>query len=330
MTATIPASDIANVGSAQVTVTNPGSGGGTSAARTFTITAPPAPTVWVRTVKGVTAPDNTVPAAAENIVWDAAHGKLYFSNAYTASAPSNTVAVIDPIAGTVVASIPAGNDPDLLSISSDSSCLWVGLDGDHAVQRFLLPGLSKDISFPVPTDSSGNPQQAVCLEAAPVSAHTLGLIAGTWNQEPAGNGIYVYDDATPRPVSFSGIVPNGPTLEWMQWGANDSTLYGTQYTFDVGGIATLNVNSSGVAFASFNGYQLADLGMSPTQYESVNGLLYASTYAFNPVNGTQVGWFNPAPAPFAAVGGAGVCSPDASLGRYYCVLETGYPVAYEL
>jgi hypothetical protein len=332
MTATIPASDIAQVGSAQVTVTNPvwvqGVGGGTSAPQTFTIAAAPAPTTWVRTIEGITPPDNTMPDPAENIVWDAAHGKLYFSNAYTATAPSNTIAVIDPIAGTVTASVAAGNNPDLLSISSDSSYLWVGLDGGHAVQRFLLPGLTKDISFPVPTDSSGNPQQPVSLEAAPVSPHTLGLIAGNWDLGPAGSGTYVYDDATPRPVS----VPAGSMLQWLQWGADDSTIYGLADTGTAGSVVvTLQVTSTGVSIASEKGGQLAGAaGSEFTQYDSLTGLLYCFTMAFNPVNGSLAGWFNMAPAPFAPTLGIETCTADSSLGRYYCALEYGYPVEYEL
>lgn len=330
MTATIPASALASVGSAKVTVTNISSGGGTSAAQVFTIVAAPAPTTWVRTVAGLTLPDNTMPDPAENIVWDAAHGKLYFSNAYTATAPSNTIAVIDPIAGNVTASVAAGNDPDLLSISSDSNYLWVGLDGDHAVQRFLLPGLTKDISFPVPPNYLGNPQQAVSMQAAPVSPHTLGLFAGSWGIEPAGNGIYVYDDAIPRQVFSPAYITNGPTLEWMQWGANDSTIYANQYSSDIGGIATLNVTSSGVTFASYNGNQAATFAMGFTQYDKLNGLLYCYTSAFNPVNGTQTGLFNVAPRAFSGPFGPTICTADSSLGRYYCVEAGNYPVVYEL
>jgi hypothetical protein len=218
-----------------------------------------------------------MPDPAENNVWDAARGKLYFSNAYTATAPSNTIAVIDPMAGNVTASVAAGNDPDLLSISSDSNYLWVGLDGDHSVQRFLLPGLTKDISFPVPLDSMGMPQQAVSLEAAPTNPHTVALMAGSWGMEPAGTGVYVYDNATSRPVSVSTSVTNGPTLEWLQWGGNESTIYGNQYSFEFGGIATLNVTSTGVSFSSYGG---GATGMTFSQFDSANGLMYSYTMAF--------------------------------------------------
>jgi hypothetical protein len=328
MTATIPASDLVSVGSAQVTVTNPGPGGGTSAARTFTIAAAPGPTTWVRTVEGLTLPDNTMPDPAENIVWDAAHGKLYFSNAYTATAPSNTIAVIDPIAGAIAASVTAGNNPDLLSISSDSSYLWVGLDGDHAVQRLLVPGLTKDISFPVPTDSSGNPQQPVSLEAAPVSPHAVALVAGNWNIGARDNTVYVYDDAAPRSVS----VPGGSMLQWLQWGANDSTIYGLANTDTLGSVVvTLNVTPSGASIASEKGGQQAGAaGAEFTQYDSLNGLLYCFAMAFNPVDGSLAGSFNLWPAPFDEGLGVETCTADPLLGRYYCVVAYGSPLMYEL
>jgi len=327
MTATIPASDLVSAGSAKVTLTNPNPNGGTSAAQTFTISAAPAPTTWVRNVPGLVAATNTYPDIAGNVVWDAAHGKLYIANAYTATAPSNTIAVIDPITGAVTKNVAAGNNPDLLSISSDSSYLWVGLDGDHAVQRFLLPGLTKDISFPVPPDSSGNLQSPVSLNAAPVSPHALALIAGQWNEGPTSNAVYVYDDATPRPVS----VPGGSMLQWVEWGADDSTIYGVADNNTAGDVVdTLKVTSSGVSLASEKGGQLSqDVGTEITQYDSLNGLLYCYTFAFNPVDGSQVGSFNTSPAPFNTAFGPQACTADFSLGRYYCV-EEGGSTDYEL
>ena len=318
MTATIPASDLTSAGTASVTVTNPGSGGGASSPQVFTIVAEPAATTRLRAVPGITAPDNTMPDSAENVVWDAAHGRLYYSNAYTATTPSNTIAVIDPIAGAVVTSVPAGNDPDLLSISSDSSYLWAGLDGDHAVQRFLLPGLTKDISFPVPLDSSGNPQQAVSLQAAPGNPHTLALIAALWNESGAFNyGIYAYDDATPRPVAISGPIPNVQSLQWLQWGGGDSTIYANTFNaYDYDFIAKLSVSSSGV---SFSNYHEGTAAIGYTEYNSAKGLLYSYASAFDP-NGNLAGLFNISPAPFqSSILGPRACTADSSLGRYYCV-----------
>jgi hypothetical protein len=313
MTATVPATDLAAAGNANVTVVNQGTGGGTSAAQVFKITAVPATTTWVRTVPNVVFATNATPYQGANTVWDVAHGKLYLAIPSTASVSPNTIAIIDPIAGTATYSAVAGNNPDLLSISSDYSYLWVGLDADQAVQRLLLPGLTKDISFPVPQNL-----QPVSLQAAPSSPHTVALLAGSWNEGPADDGVYVYDDATARPNYVLDSNNTGET-EWIQWGSNASTLYGSSYN---GGVSILNVTSSGVTFGSYNGVQPGDLDYGPTQYDPGTGLLYSYTLALNPANGSEVGQFNIAPLVINGPIGQAACTSDSSLGHYYCVLSS--------
>ena len=302
MTATIPASDIVSVGSALVSVANPSPGGGTSAAQTFTIGAARAATTWVRLVPGITT--------AQDIVWDAAHGKLYVSIPPTDTVAPNTLVPVDPVTAAARTPVAAGNNPHLLSISSDSSYLWVGLDGNDTVQRFLLPGLTKDISFPVPLDGAGNPQQPVSLEAARVNPHSVAVVAGHWGYSPLGEGVYVYDDATLRPTSVPGWITGGPMIDWVQWGADDSTIYGSQYTtIDAGGVATLKVTSAGVSLANYNGGEIGP--RSFTQFDKGNGRLYSTNRVFSPTDGSQIGQFS-----FAL--GERVCTADSSLGRYYC------------
>ncbi|MES2220405.1 MAG: hypothetical protein V4587_05500, partial [Acidobacteriota bacterium] len=312
LTASVPASDLAAAGSATITVSNPNPGGGTSGSVPFTVTAAPTATAWVRDIPGITSP--------QDIVWDAVHGKLYVSIGSSDPVAPNTLLAINPVTGTAATPVPAGNNPDHISLSSDASYLWVGLDGSNAVQRFLLPGLTKDISFQLPVDVASRPQQAVALQAAPVSTHTVAVVAGHTDWTTPGNGVYIYDDAIKRPTNIPGFgaVP-GPEIDWIQWGANDSTIYGNQYsTIDQGGIATLNVTPSGVSLANYNGGQL---NPTITQYDKSNGLLYNAEYvgnynaiAYDPVKLTQVGQFNMPVAPDNKA-----CTADSSLNRYYCV-----------
>ena len=194
------------------------------------------------------------------------------------------------------------------------------------VQRFLLPGLTKDISIPVPLDPRGDPQQATSLQAAPISPHTLALMAGNLNLGVSSNGVYVYDDAIQRPISrFPALAESGPAFIWIQWGANDSTIYGIE-----GAIATMNVNSSGVSLAAVNGGPNGPL--NHPQYDSKTSLLYSTGSnffgrTFNPVNGSLVGQFDlPGVSEMA-------CTADSSLGRYYCVVaadEAGNDWSFEL
>lgn len=305
LSATVPASNFAADGIAKVSASNPSPGGGTSTSLTFTIAPKTAGRTWIRGVPGITAPND--------VVWDGPRQKLYVSVASNDPVAPNSILAIDPIAGTGAMPVAAGNNPNLLTISSDDSYLWVGMDGSNTVQRFLLSGLTKDISFPLPSDWARNPQQAVALEAAPVNPHVIALIAGHWGGSPAGDGVYVYDDSTPRPLFVPGMIGSspGPTIDWMQWGADDSVIYGDQYTtIDAGGIATMNVTPSGVSLTNYNG---GGLNPTITQYSKNNGLLYSYGGAYDPVKLTQVGQFD------LPTTGAEACTADSTIHRYYCV-----------
>ena len=307
LTATVPGNDLASAGTANVAVANPAPGGGTSSPQIFTISSAPAASTLVKSVVGVATP--------QDVVWDAAHGQLYVSIASSDSVAPNTIVPVNPVTGAAGVPVQGGNNPDLLSISSDSSYLWAGIDGSNAVQRFLLPGLTKDISFLLPPNPSGNPQQAVCLQAAPNSPHTVAVIAGNWTLSPPGDGVYVYDDATARPTSVKAYASGGPMIDWFQWGASNSVLYGNQYTtIDAGGVATMNVSSTGVSFVSYNGGEVGPPYIS--QYLAANNLLYSLLGIFNPTNGSLVGTFNSPLFPL----GEDACTADPSTSRYYCVV----------
>jgi len=282
--ATVPASAFASAGSATVTVCNPNPGGGISNGISFTTLVAPTGNTWVRKVPGITE--------SEHIAWDANRGRLYASVGSYYMIRPNTVVAIDPIAAQVTGSAAANTNPNLLSISSDASYLWVGLDGSNLVQRYLLPGLTPDISIAVP-----NGQPAASLEAAPVSPHTVALVAPQ-------SGVFVYDDATQRPTSFQdGLV------SWLQWGYTDSVIYGNINPGNLGGgFAILNVTSSG---ASLNKYGGGTLSPIVTQFDRGNGLLYSHGAAYDPVQLTQVGQFD--------YPGGLACTADSSLGRYFCV-----------
>ena len=301
LSAAIPTSDLATAGTAKITLSTPnalGTAVATSSTLTLSVVAAPAASTWVRSVAGISAPNAGV--------WDAARGKLYVSVGSSDPANPNTIAVIDPVAGSITQLVPAATNPNKLSISSDSGYLWAGLDGSYSVQRYLLPSFSPDVSFALPTDPSNKPQSAVSLEAAPVNAHTLCVVPGDVDWDDQGDGVYVYDDATPRPNHTAGYNNNGTTsfINWIQWGADDTTIYGTSG----GPLAVMSVNASGVTVT-----KAEDIYGGPeiSQYDRSNGLLYSGSGSWDPVQGTLMGVFN-TPADLG-------CTADSSLGRYYCI-----------
>lgn len=266
-------------------------------------TAPVSTKTWIRTVTGVPHPGE--------VVWDAEHRALYISSLTVQGASTTTLTAVDPIAGKAATPINAGHNPDLLALSSDDRYLWVSLDGDFAIQRFLLPGLTKDILVPLPKDVQGNGQAAFSLQAAPVNPHTVAVIPS--NGE-VGNGVFIYDDDIQRPTFISGWTAAGPPpaeIDYIQWGQDDSTLYGTYSYIDVeGGISILQVSSAGVTIERPpQGITMATL----SQYDRGNGLLYSWNGVYDPVQNSLLGWFDGARSPDSA------CTADSSTGRFYCV-----------
>jgi hypothetical protein len=103
-------------------------------------------------------------------------------------------------------------------------------------------------------------------------------------------------------------------IDWIQWGADDSVLYGNQYTtIDAGGIARLQVTSSGVSLGTYRGGEAVQPLI--TQFDRTNGLLYSFGSAFDPTTSTLVGTYN---LPFTGAAEQ-TCTADSSLNRYYCV-----------
>ena len=313
ITVSIPAGYFAAAGSISIVVSIPSVPPVSSAPAMLMVTAPQAPapaTTWMREL-------NYVP---NDIAWDAVHGKLLASMPSTDATNPNTLLVIDPVAGTVSATVPTGHNPNLLSISAGASYLWVGLDGDSTVQRYLLPGLQKDVSIAIPKNQFGDAQSAVSLEAARVNPHLMAMVPGQWGGN--GDGVVVYDDAVARPNTVPGF-GNGTSLEldWIQWGQQDTTLYGTQYgTSDaLGGVIPMNVDASGVSLGTRSDGQLAGGGLLAaglyTYYNPGTGLIYADALVADPLLFTQVGQFSIDTGYYGCVG-------DQSVGRYFCLTPT--------
>ena len=301
LTATVPAYDVANVGTAQVTVSNHQAGVADSGALTFTIASPPATSAWVRALN----------YSPKDITWDAVHGNLIASLGSDDGVSPNTLLVIDPISGNVQTTVATGHGPHLLSVSSDASYLWVGLDGDSAVQRYTLPDLQKDILISLPPDPRGGAQQAVSLEAARKNPHTVAVDAGNgmgWN-------IYVFDDAVQRSKSISILSAGLPFVDWLQWGKDESILYGTQYqTIDSpGGVVSMSVDASGVSRLPGDGGFPGGTGLR-SYFSPTTGLMYSYLMVADPAQLANVGQYN-------LLGDMWQCVPDANIGRYYCLVE---------
>lgn len=282
LTAQVPAANLASAGSAQVTVVNPAPVAGPSFGFTFSIA-------------GSITNVYTAPVVAHNIVWDAVHSLIY------ATVPStNSVAAINPVSASTVNTRAAGSNPNQVAISSDGSYLWVGEDGSAAVQRFALPNLSPDINIPLPPSTAvgySGPVIALNLQAAPGEPHSVAVLMGSCCTSPRDvGGTAIYDDTTERAGVAGGWKDiNASNMTSLQWGANDSTLYGTDDGDSGFDFYTMKVNATGAAIQSTYGLFLSYLA-GTMHFDSSTGYLYGDNgMVADPVAGEIVGTFDTGP-----------------------------------
>jgi hypothetical protein len=292
LTASITAADIASIGTSKVTVVNPAASGGTSSPSTF----------FVGTTGGSNFAVITLNQPARDIVFDAVNNVFYLS--ITGSDPKipNTIAVLDPSTVTIASSVPAGSNPNVLAISGDSQFLYAGIDGAGSVQRFTLPGLTKDISYSL----GGTPNFALDLQVAPGSSHTTAVTIGNSTVSPAAEGgITIFDDATARPTKLQGFGPTGHLFDSLQWGSDATALFSSNTEDSLANFYALSVNSNGVAL--LQDYPNTQSGR--IHFDSGSKLIYADGgLVLNP-NGIPAGNFN-----------AGyVMAPDSTLNTSFVI-----------
>jgi hypothetical protein len=289
----INASDVATPGYGLVTVVNPSPGGGSSSAE-FQILYQP----------------TIVNQATNDLVWDPVNQVIYISVPSSATTHANQVCILNPVTA-AIGNCQAGNEPDVLAISDDSQFLYVGMDGMGSVQRFLLPGLTPDISYSLGTYGTGNPYYALDLQVAPGAPHTTAVTLGILNVSPAAQGgITIFDDSTPRPTSTPGDGgPGGGVFASIQWGADTTALYAANSETTGYDFYTLTVSSSGVVLNQ--DYSGVFWNPGRIHFDRGTGLVYSDDgfHAVNPSTGLPAGIFE--------VGGGWPMAPDSTLNTVF-------------
>jgi hypothetical protein len=277
--ATITAADVARTGIAIVTVTNVSVGGPVSGASTF----------FIGTNGGNNFAVTVVDQAAQDIVYDPKNQLFYLSVPGTAATGPNSISVLDPTTGMIPAPQPAGTNPNVLAISDDSQYLYAGIDGASSVQRFLLPSLTKDVSYGLGSGFLG-PYFALDLQVAPGAPHTTAVSLGNSGVSPAAQGgVTIFDDASPRATTAPGSIN---LFDSLQWGSDATALFAANYESSGGfDFYTLTVSLSGVSLArdfpnTFSSYS------NRIHFDPGTKLVYADDgHVINPVTGQSVGQF---------------------------------------
>jgi trimeric autotransporter adhesin len=274
-----------------ITVTNPAPGG-VSDSQNFNVTYP--------------ATITTLDLPANDIVWDPYAQLIYASMPSSYGINGNTIAVINPANGKIIAYHFAGSEPSALALSSDSQYLYVGLNGNGSVQRFILPSFTPDIDVPLP--NNGSIATAIEIGVSPSDDHTWSVGLGSEGCCNSNNGVYFYKDAT----QLSNSITSYPYVDDFVW-VSSTTMYG----YGSGTISLISVTSSG---GTITQQWSGDTNGSSISYAA--GLLYGNDgKVFNPSSGLLTGSFD--------VTGSccytyGQVLPDAPINRFYALEQTPF------
>lgn len=199
ITATIPASDLATVGTFNITVFNPTPGGGTSGAQTFTVTAVPPP------------PDTTAPAAISNL---SASGASTSSIDLSWTSPGD-----DNTSGTAnsydvrysTSNITAGNWASATQVPGEPAPLISGTP-----QSMTITGLSPGTTYFFAMETSDEVPNVSSLSNVP-SLATLAN-GGTGSSSPAPSSLPLVNTGGGGPSSayFSGQVYPGSSIKVLR------------------------------------------------------------------------------------------------------------------
>ncbi len=234
--ATIDASLLADLGEVLVSVSNPNPGGGTS---------PSLPL----------APYRSIFLSATRLVYEPNSGTLYAAIPASAPTNQNTVVPINPSNGSVGTPIPVGNNPKDLAVSGDGKYLYVGLDGDHALQRINVQTQMVDRTFPLPVDPSFGNLTVKSIAVIPGSPTSVVVVLFR-PASPAEDGAALYND-----LGLVKFLPNDYTnsnlaIDSITFASDPSIAFGLPSSI-VNGVTfftELGVSSSGLSYSGQPNY----------------------------------------------------------------------------
>ena len=305
LTAAIPASDVASLGWAWISVTSPTPGGGNSSILALTIY-------------------QVISLDINRMTFDPFTRKLYATVPSTATqVAGNSLIAIDPVTAKLGSPLNIGSGPNRIAESTDGRYLYIGIDGANSLTRVDLTSMAQGPLYPltIPNSTPPAPFAARDLAIAPGDDNLIAIDTGAFSGkgllDVASSGL----TATMRP-NLTGAY-NGSSLAFE----NATTLY--SYDSDTSGAEFYRwtVASTGLTLNDNTGYTLNGIGGFAGAYAlASNGLAYGfGGGVFNPVPTppVQLGGFqvNAAQGSGQSIEGSGV-APDPALGRAFYLGET--------
>ena len=219
---------------------------------------------------------------AKDLIVDPTTQSIYASVPGTAGPTGNSLARIDPVTGTIAASISVGSDPDKLAISDNNQFIYVALDGEAAVRRFDLATQTPQLKFPVGSDVNNGPLLAADIDVMPGAPETVAIARRFVNISPEEEGVAIYDNGVRRSLATT---QHQTQISFVEFSASPATLYGKGFG---GPSVKLSVTANGVTMDN----PPATFPSGAGDLAFAGGLVYyAGGTVADPVANTLVGTF---------------------------------------
>jgi hypothetical protein len=224
LTATAPAAQLASLGWAAITVSNPAPGGGVSSALPLSVYS-------------------VIALGANHILYDPYSRKIMASvGSGSTTVVGNSIVAITPETATVGTAAPIGSQPTNLALTSDGQLLYTILSGSESVALFNMLTQTAEYTYAVPAPPNAISSVALRgIATQPGTENTIALDLG----EDDGDAIYDFN-----PVTQTAAIR----------GQNTGPDTGSCIVFpDAGDLLAFDIDTSG---ATFNHYTVTAAGFT--------------------------------------------------------------------
>lgn len=222
---------------------------------------------------------------------------------------------INPTTGDIGPPIPVGNEPLKLAISDNGQYLYVGLDGEAAVQRIDLTTQTAGMKFSLGSNAASTAYYVEDIEVLPGSSDSVAISRRYKAASPRHAGVAIYDNGVQRPTT----TPDHTGSNVIEFSALPSRLYGYNQETTEFGFRRMTVDASGVTvfdvFDSFMGDLITGFGVD---IKFDGGLIYTTSgRVIDPEARTVVGTFS------LPVTLGNLVKPDSATGQVFFLTEGG-------
>jgi len=239
---------------------------------------------------------------AYDLVYDSFSQRIYASVSSTDLNHSNSIAIINPVTGTVENSIFAGSDPRKLAISSDGQYIYIGLQGAGKVCRFNVSSKTVDQDFSLGTGSYGT-TYAEDIAVQPGNPNVIAVSRYRKGVSPRHDGVAIYDHGIKRPQQ----TPDHTGANRIEFSDSPEVIYGYNNETTEFGVRTLIVNEYGVSTANTKGSLISGFGVD-IEYD--DGYLYSTNGRIVDTQTMQLA---------GQFGASGKIEPDSTVRRTFFV-----------